>query len=117
MLDTHFVVPAGKLRQKAALYDCKRALRPAKRAANGNKPYYANRWHSHQMDLGLFSGGGGILSYADAGIYSTAEDYARFCQMLISEGVAASGRRVLQKRTVRKVWQDCLAPFARKNGS
>lgn len=116
MVDTHFVVPPAKLQRKAALYNCKRVLDARKRKANGNKPYCSYSWKSHQMDLGVFSGGGGVLSYADAGIYSTAEDYARFCQMLLSGGVAASGRRVLRARTVKMLWKDCLTPFANKNG-
>jgi len=117
MLDTHFKVPPSKLHRKAALYDCKRVLDPKKRRANGGKPYRAYRWQNHQMDLGVFSGGGGVLSYSDAGIYSTAEDYARFCQMLLNDGVAASGRRILRKKTVSMLWQDCLTPFAKKTGA
>lgn len=117
MLDTHFVVPRSKLYRKAALYDCKRVLSAKKRRANGNKLYHAYRWHSHKMHDGLFSGGGGMLSYSDAGIYGTAEDYARFCQMLLDGGVSASGRRVLRTKTVNMIWQDCLAPFAKKSGA
>jgi len=117
MVDTHFVVPRAKLGRKAALYDCKRVLDPRKRKSNGDRPYRAYRWQSHQMHPGVFSGGGGMLSYSDAGIYSTVEDYARFCQMLLSGGVAASGRRILRKKTVDMLWQDCLTRYANKNGA
>merc|ERR1712228_516735 len=113
MVDTHFVVPKGKLRRKAALYNCKRVVDPRKRKANGNKPYQAYRWTSLQMDPRVFSGGGGMLSYSDAGIYGTAEDYARFCQMLLRGGLAANGRRVLHKKTVKMIWEDSLTPFSK----
>mmetsp|Transcript_6421 Transcript_6421/g.13162 ORF Transcript_6421/g.13162 Transcript_6421/m.13162 type:complete len:508 (-) Transcript_6421:112-1635(-) len=115
MVDTHFKVPAAKLRRKAALYDCKRLPRQ-NRKTNGDMPYRANLWTSHQMDLGVFSGGGGILSYADAGIYSTAEDYARFCLMLLHGGLATDGRRILREKTVNMLWKDGLTPFAMRNG-
>eukprot|EP00930_Biecheleria_cincta_P045501 TRINITY_DN31355_c0_g1_i1.p1 TRINITY_DN31355_c0_g1~~TRINITY_DN31355_c0_g1_i1.p1 ORF type:complete len:468 (-),score=82.41 TRINITY_DN31355_c0_g1_i1:219-1622(-) len=114
MVDTHFVVPRAKLRRKAALYQCKRVHGSKKQT--GRKPYRAHRWSGPQVHLGLMSGGGGMLSYSDAGIYSTAEDYARFCQMLLTGGVAESGKRVLSRKTVSMLWQDCLTPFAKKNG-
>merc|ERR1719277_1425208 len=44
---------------------------------------------------------------------STAKDYARFCQMLLNDGVGPDGNRVLQTSSVRKLWVDSLAPFAR----
>merc|ERR1712087_131700 len=115
MMDTHFVVPSSKLRRTASLYDCRRV--PTKKQKAGNKtPYHSYPWHGPKMDVGVFSGGGGVLSYSDAGVYGTAEDYARFCQMLLNGGLAPSGRRVLRAATVRMLWQDCLAPFAEGDG-
>eukprot|EP00419_Tripos_fusus_P071370 CAMPEP_0172894902 /NCGR_PEP_ID=MMETSP1075-20121228/151919_1 /TAXON_ID=2916 /ORGANISM="Ceratium fusus, Strain PA161109" /LENGTH=178 /DNA_ID=CAMNT_0013750019 /DNA_START=44 /DNA_END=580 /DNA_ORIENTATION=+ len=62
------------------------------------------------------SGGGGILSYRDCGLWSTANDYARFCQMLLDRGIGPTGRRVLKASTVRSLWQDSLTPFGKANG-
>jgi CubicO group peptidase (beta-lactamase class C family) len=111
MKDTYFNVPRSKQVRKAVIYDCKRAERPGART-----PFQAQRWESDQMHSKVFSGGGGMLSYSDAGIYGTAEDYARFCQMLLSGGVAADGRRVLRSSTVSMIWRDGLAPFAQADG-
>lgn len=49
-----------------------------------------------------FQSGGG-------GLWSTAEDYRRFCQMLQNEG-AFEGQRVLKPETVRLMRQDVLEP-------
>merc|ERR1719277_1711199 len=107
MKDTHFIVPSAKLRQKAIIYECKRS-----KVKGAKKKFYAKRWQSHQMHPKVFSAGGGILSYSDAGMYGTAEDYARFCQMLLNGGRAPCGRQVLQKKTVRMFFKDSLVPFA-----
>lgn len=116
MLDTHFVVPPSKSGRLAGLYDCRR-LPIRLRRGNGGKAYRAHPWTGPKMDPRVFSGGGGILSYADAGIYGTAEDYARFCQMLLSGGKARSGRQVLRPSTVDMLWKDCLAPcYAKGDG-
>ncbi|CAK0907516.1 unnamed protein product [Prorocentrum cordatum] len=111
MKDTYFNVPRSKQGRKAVIYDCKRAKHPGART-----PFQAQRWESDQMHSKVFSGGGGMLSYSDAGIYSTAEDYARFCLMLLSGGVAANGCRVLRRSTVSMIWRDGLAPFAQADG-
>lgn len=114
MLDTHFIVPSSKLRRTAELYDCRRSV--GSRSKPSKKPYCAHPWHGPQMHPGVFSGGGGILSYSDAGMYGTAEDYARFCQMLINGGCTSNGRRILRKSTVQLLFRDCLTPFASSNG-
>merc|ERR1711972_653629 len=62
------------------------------------------------------SPGGGILSYHDAGMYGTAKDYVRFCQMILDGGVTPDGVRLLRASTVRKCWQDSLAPYADHSG-
>merc|ERR1712194_757908 len=59
------------------------------------------------------SSGGGILTYLDAGMLSTVKDYARFCQMLLDNGVGPDGNRVLAASSVWAFWRDGLAPFAR----
>lgn len=115
MVDTYFVVPEAKQRRVAAFYDCRR-VRMKDRKANNNMPFRAHPWKGPKMAPGVCSGGGGILSYADAGIYGSAEDYARFCQMLLKGGVTATGSRVLRESTVRLFWQDCLTPFANNQG-
>eukprot|EP00747_Dinoflagellata_sp_TGD_P183304 gnl/TRDRNA2_/TRDRNA2_38092_c0_seq1.p1 gnl/TRDRNA2_/TRDRNA2_38092_c0~~gnl/TRDRNA2_/TRDRNA2_38092_c0_seq1.p1 ORF type:complete len:510 (+),score=71.80 gnl/TRDRNA2_/TRDRNA2_38092_c0_seq1:67-1530(+) len=115
MADTHFRIPSSKLRRKAVIYDCKRV--PLKtRGSNGGKAYRAHQWQGEKMHPGVYSSGGGMLSYADAGMYGTVEDYARFCQMLVNDGRAPDGRQVLRKETVRMLFQDSLAPFAKSDG-
>lgn len=52
----------------------------------------------------LLSGGGGLAS--------TAEDYVRFCQMLLNEG-ELDGARVLRAETVRLMTSDALPPGIR----
>ncbi|CAK0842044.1 unnamed protein product [Prorocentrum cordatum] len=44
------------------------------------------------------------------------KDYARFCQMLLDGGVGPGRRRVLSEATVRLLWRDALAPYARADG-
>mmetsp|Transcript_81142 Transcript_81142/g.262207 ORF Transcript_81142/g.262207 Transcript_81142/m.262207 type:complete len:527 (-) Transcript_81142:101-1681(-) len=63
----------------------------------------------------IFAGGGGVLSYTDAGIASCAQDYARFLAMLMNEGSLA-GRRVLKKETVKSLWSDEMEHFAASAG-
>lgn len=114
MKDTHFVVPASKQQRCSRLHTCKRV--PTARRRAGDKPYYAEPWDGPTSDPGLLSGGGGVVGYADAGMWSTVQDYARFCQMLLDGGLAPSGRRVLKAATVRLFWQDGLLPFAAEDG-
>jgi len=49
----------------------------------------------------FLSGGGGL--------WSTPDDYQKFCQMLLDEGAIAGGR-ILAAETVRKMRQDLLEP-------
>ena len=51
---------------------------------------------------GYLSGGGGL--------WSTPDDYQRFCQMLLDEGAAPGGARVLSAASVRAMRQDLLEP-------
>mmetsp|Transcript_28588 Transcript_28588/g.78579 ORF Transcript_28588/g.78579 Transcript_28588/m.78579 type:complete len:477 (-) Transcript_28588:86-1516(-) len=111
MLDTHFVVPPQKRSRCATLYECK----PVK--SSGKQLHYKARRYSHRDIVpGIMSAGGGILTYFEAGMWGTAKDYARFCHMLLNDGRAANGAQVLLPATVRAIWRDGLAPFARADG-
>lgn len=116
MKDTHFRIPSSKLGRKSNIYWCKnvRSQKEAKKSGGKKRPYEAQLWSGEKMNPGVFSSGGGILSYSDAGLYGTAEDYARFCLMLVNEGVAPGGRRILRQKTARMLFQDCLTPFGSK---
>jgi CubicO group peptidase (beta-lactamase class C family) len=80
MNDTFFYVPDDKLNRLVTLYDGKPgklgAIRPA-REMRGSRTF--------------FSGAGGLSS--------TAEDYARFCQMLLGNG-SFNGARLLSRKSV-----------------
>lgn len=126
MNDTFFDVPERKKRRVAALYKFE-ATAAGKRRRTGAAAYKAVRWDHPECAPGIRSSGGGILSYKDAGMWGTARDYARFCQMLLDEGLAppvaggAEGaqqkrRRVLSKGVARLIWKDALAPLADKAG-
>ena len=80
MNDTAFFVPKEKADRLATLY---RQAGGRLAAMPPDQPFQAPK---------LFSGGGGL--------YSTAMDYLRFCQMLLNGGELA-GQRVLKPETVR----------------
>lgn len=80
MKDTAFFVPKEKAGRLATLY---RQAGGRLAAMPPDQPFQAPK---------LFSGGGGL--------YSTAMDYLRFCQMLLNGGELA-GQRVLKPETVR----------------
>eukprot|EP00747_Dinoflagellata_sp_TGD_P216214 gnl/TRDRNA2_/TRDRNA2_88800_c0_seq2.p1 gnl/TRDRNA2_/TRDRNA2_88800_c0~~gnl/TRDRNA2_/TRDRNA2_88800_c0_seq2.p1 ORF type:complete len:291 (+),score=55.30 gnl/TRDRNA2_/TRDRNA2_88800_c0_seq2:254-1126(+) len=112
MKDTHFVVPNRKRRRCATLYDATALKRKRRDGAEYElKPYR----HPDKAPT-IQSGGGGILSYHDAGMWGTAEDYARFCHMLVSEGRSLSGRTVLKASTVRALWTDALGVLGGRDG-
>jgi len=79
MKDTGFVVPADKAPRMAGLYN-----RTPRGIEKGDTP----AWLSTHT---FFSGGGGL--------WSTAEDYAQFAQMLLNGG-ELNGTRLLSPRTV-----------------
>jgi len=119
MLDTFFEVPAAKRARCAVLYECKprRGVRRGSTSSAGFSVSYVQRpYRNANQAPQIMSAGGGILSYMDAGLWGTAQDYIRFCQMLLSEGLAADGTRVLKKATVRTLWRDALAPLAGRDG-
>jgi CubicO group peptidase (beta-lactamase class C family) len=96
MNDTFFYTPDDKVNRLVTLYDGKsgalKASRPG-REMRGSKTF--------------FNGAGGLLS--------TAEDYARFCQMLVANG-SFNGARLLSRKSVelmtsnaigdRPIWPD-----------
>jgi CubicO group peptidase (beta-lactamase class C family) len=79
MKDTSFVVPAEKMSRVVALYN---------RRAEGLERTSTPEWLDTKT---LFSGGGGL--------YSTAEDYIQFGEMLVNGGTW-NGVRFLSPRTV-----------------
>eukprot|EP00913_Durusdinium_trenchii_P022576 g21205.t1 len=103
MRDTHFVVPAKKKSRQATLYECNRIA----------GSYTLKVWQHPEKAPGIMSGGGGILSYHDAGMWSTAEDYVKFCQLLLT-GLSPSGQRILRPKTLKSLWEDSLVPYGRK---
>jgi len=102
MVDTHFSVPSGKRKRAAEMYE-----------VSGTQ---VKRCKREARSTGILSGGGGILSYDDPGMWSTVEDYGRFCQMLLDDGKSLDGRRVLSTSTVRELWKDSLAKYAGPDG-
>jgi len=92
MVDTGFHVPPDKVERFAANYgpDGENGLRviddPTK-----------SRYLKHPSFL---SGGGGLVS--------TANDYIRFCQMIL-DGGSLDGRRVLERKTVAEMTKNQLA--------
>jgi CubicO group peptidase (beta-lactamase class C family) len=86
MKDTFFVVPDEKLPRVVTLYG-----RPAQGDTSGQTGLQRQGTPSWLDTKTLFSGGGGL--------YSTAEDYIQFGQMLASSG-ELNGKRILSPRTV-----------------
>ena len=84
MKDTFFYVPEAKKHRLAAIYQV---------GKNGNitKQQPNKKIQSKPAEQHFFSGGGGL--------YSTANDYARFCQMLINGG-ELNGVRLVSRKTV-----------------
>jgi CubicO group peptidase (beta-lactamase class C family) len=93
MVDTGFWVDASKTDRVASLYDYQdgrlvRLARPDREQVT-KRPAF-------------LSGGGGL--------WSTSDDYERFCRMLLDEGAAPTGGRVLEADTVRRMRHDLLEP-------
>eukprot|EP00928_Gymnodinium_smaydae_P045505 TRINITY_DN30331_c0_g1_i1.p1 TRINITY_DN30331_c0_g1~~TRINITY_DN30331_c0_g1_i1.p1 ORF type:complete len:454 (-),score=69.74 TRINITY_DN30331_c0_g1_i1:65-1426(-) len=114
MKDTHFNLPARKRSRVAALYKCEQSSAAKRRKGQLYTPVL---WDHPDSAPSISSSGGGILSYKDPGMWGTAQDYARFCQMLLSGGRApGTGRQVLKPSTVQACWRDGLAPLADRHG-
>ncbi|MGE3957192.1 MAG: serine hydrolase domain-containing protein [Vicinamibacterales bacterium] len=96
MTDTGFVVPAGKAARIATLYN-----RTPKGIERGDTP----AWLATKT---FFSGGGGL--------WSTAEDYAQFAQMLVNGG-ELGGVRLLSPRTVAYMASNHVGDLYTGNGA
>ncbi|WP_077920783.1 serine hydrolase [Spirosoma sp. 209] len=86
MTDTYFYLPPGKSSRLVELYDKGSADKPL--VLHPNETY---RQYAVSGARTYFSGG--------AGLVSTVEDYARFCQMLLNGGTF-NNRRILGRKTV-----------------
>jgi CubicO group peptidase (beta-lactamase class C family) len=93
MVDTAFYVPAEKLKRFVELYDYDKdgKFEVLKGGLN----------HDFSKKPALLSGGGGLVS--------TAADYMRFCQMLLSGG-QLDGVRLLSPRSVELMRTNVLQP-------
>jgi len=91
MNDTFFYVPDEKLDRLVTLYDVKPALRASRPAAEmrGSRTF--------------FNGAGGLSS--------TAEDYARFCQLLLNGG-SFNGARLLSRKSVELMTANHIGDMA-----
>jgi CubicO group peptidase (beta-lactamase class C family) len=99
MNDTHFVLPESKRGRLAALYEPGtdgRVSRVGEGTTSRGELYYSASLPYKGTD-GYFSGG--------AGLVSTAEDYARFLQML-SNGGELAGTRILRPETAHAMTGD-----------
>ena len=93
MRDTHFFLPPEKRARLAAVYtpgENRRIARTGETPIVRGSLIYSTSYH-YDGPRTYFSGG--------AGLVSTAEDYARFCQMLLNGGVL-DGARLLKPETV-----------------
>merc|ERR1712216_631171 len=95
MKDTYFeqCVPKQKRNRMAVLYTSEQL---------GDQPRFSltpAKWETSAP--GILSCGGGVLSYRDYGMVSSVRDYARFCQMLLNNGLVpgSKARRVLRAST------------------
>jgi CubicO group peptidase (beta-lactamase class C family) len=94
MKDTTFWVPNDKLSRVVTLYN----QRP-----NGLERTGTPDW----LDTKIASGGGGL--------YSTAEDYIQFAQMLANGG-ELNGKRILSPRTIEQMSSNHVGDLFEKNG-
>lgn len=106
MRDTHWHVPAQKRSRMAALYMSEKI--PKRQRLGNGAEYKLVEYHHRDAAPGILSGSGGITSYNDAGLWSTAQDYAKFCQMILTGGKTPSGQQILKPSTVKAMWRDAL---------
>ena len=101
MKDTYFFLPDDKLDRLAVAYTyySDKGLNrfPDKPIVEGSFSYSAD--YPYAPPKKLFSGG--------AGLNSTAEDYARFCLMMLNGG-KAGGTRILSRKSVELMTHDQL---------
>jgi len=109
MKDSYFYLPQEKLSRLAVAYgifEGKEATRfPDKPVVDGLLTYDAS--YPIAGPKKLFSGGGGLVS--------TAEDYARFCQMMLDNGMV-NVKRLLSRKTVELMTHDQLGKIGPDQG-
>lgn len=99
MDDTHFLIPKAKRERLAALYtpgEDKTVRRSTGSLIQVGPLVYSGTYPT--WDDGHYDSGG-------AGLSSTIDDYARFCQMLLNKG-ELDGARVLKPETVALMTRD-----------
>ena len=108
MKDTSFIVPNNKLKRFAQLYSPEGTpngtsawLTPNTSTALVVAPEMASR--NYLKGATFESGGGGLVG--------TADDYLRFCQMMLNGG-ELNGVRILSPTTVALMTRDHLGPIA-----
>jgi CubicO group peptidase (beta-lactamase class C family) len=109
MKDSYFYLPEDKVSRLAVAYgifEGKEATRfPDKPVTDGFLTYSAS--YPIAGPKKLFSGGGGLVS--------TAGDYARFCQMMLDNGMV-NGKRLLSRKTVELMTHDQLGKIGLDQG-
>ncbi len=91
MLDTYFFLPVEKRTRLSVLYGEKENGR-LERLPKVSKGYHVN--FPIMGAMSYFSGGSGLSS--------TVEDYAKFCQMILNDGVF-SGKQILSTASVKQM--------------
>jgi CubicO group peptidase (beta-lactamase class C family) len=109
MKDTYFFPPDNKLDRLAAAYsyDDKKGLTHFPDAPQTEGLFVYSADYPYHGPKKLFSGG--------AGLVSTAEDYARFCQMMLNAGKAGN-TRLLSRKSVELMTSDQLGIIAPTQG-
>lgn len=108
MKDSYFYPPQEKVSRLATAYgifDDKLTRFPDKPVVDGYLTYSAD--YPVNGPKKLFSGGGGLVS--------TAEDYARFCQMMLDNG-KANGKQLLSSKSVELMTHDQLGKIGPEQG-
>lgn len=108
MKDSYFFPPQDKVSRLATAYgmfDDKLTRFPDKPVVDGYLTYSAD--YPVNGPKKLFSGGGGLVS--------TAEDYARFCQMMLDKGMV-NGKRLLSPKSIELMTHDQLGRIGPEQG-
>lgn len=62
-----------------------------------------------------YKGGEQTMEYGGGGLLSTAADYNKFCQMLLNNGKAPNGKRLLSRKTVELMTADHTGELTRND--
>jgi len=104
MEDTHFYLPAEKMDRLSVVY----GMKDGKLERSPNSSNMGGQGEYASGPKVSFSGGAGLLS--------TAQDYARFLQMIMNEG-AYNGVHVLSPASVSSMLSDHIGHLGRTNGT